>query len=199
MNQKIGKDEIKNYLKTEVEIMKNKETETGPELHMENIKYQNSFSDFDKFFPFHVFLKTGEKVPRMDIEFLCTYRYLYFLRYEFVNVLNKKYTKYLNAADIQKLKDIEFKYSMLNFTFYFSAVYLLFKRPIKFAKLLNFYLGGYLIFASKYYSIYIVRNDFKEIKNKIKMHKNININDNDVYDYTLIPDWRTYLYFYRIL
>ena len=136
MNQRIGKDEIKNYLKSEVEIIKNKQS--GPELHMENIKYQNSFSSYDKIFPFHVFLKTGEKVPRMDIEFLCTYRYLYFLRYEFINVLNKKYLKYLNNSEINKLKEIEFKYSTLNFAFYSLSFYLIFKRPIKFAKILTF-------------------------------------------------------------
>ena len=101
--------------------------------------------------------------------------------------------------EINILKWIEFKYYTLNLAFYSVSFYLLFKRPIKFTKLLNFYFGAYILFASKYYSIYIVRNELIEIKQKIKMHKNLNINEMDVYDYTLIPDWRTYLYYYNIL
>ena len=196
-NNRIDKEDIVSYLKTQVQSAKNQED--GPKLNLENIKFHNSYSLFDKVFPFHIFWKTGEKIPRMDIDFLCTYRYLSHLRYEFVNLLNKKYMPLLNSTEILKIKSAEEKYAFFNFLFYSISAFLILKRPIRIAKFLNFYIAGYLIFASKYYSIYLVSKDLFDIKQRIKMQKPFKMSENDVYDYTLIPDWRTYLYFYKIL
>jgi hypothetical protein len=194
---KIDKQNIKNYLKQQVESSRNQED--GPKLHLENIKFYNTYSIYDKIFPFHVLFKTGEKIPRMDIEFLCTYRYLSYLRYEFVNLLNKKYQKYLTEQEKYKLIKIEEKYSMYNAILYFTSLILLFKRPIRFFKILNIYLAGYLMFAAKFYSIYLVRHELYPIKQNLISQKPLKIDENDVYDYTIIPDWKTYLYFYKIL
>jgi hypothetical protein len=197
ITEKIDKQNIKSYLKQQVESTKNQED--GPKLHLENIKFYNTYSLYDKIFPFHVLLKTGEKIPRMNIEFLCTYRYLNYLRYEFVNLLNKKYQNYLTEQEKYKLSRLEEKYSLYNAIFYTTSLFLLFKRPIRFFKILNFYFAAYLMFATKYYSMYLIRNELYPIKQKVISQKPLKIDENDVYDYTAIPDWRTYLYFYKIL
>jgi hypothetical protein len=116
-----------------------------------------------------------------------------------VNLLNKKHQKYLTEQEKYKLSKSEEKYSLYNGLFYFTSLFLLFKRPIKFAKFLNFYLAAYLLFASKYYSIYLIKNEIIPIKQKVSIYKTLKIDEQDVYDYTVIPDWRTYLYFYKIL
>jgi hypothetical protein len=196
MEERVNKDDIMKYLKNNIE--EQTQNHIKSKIDLEKVKQYNTFILLDKIFPLHILFKTKDTIPYLNIDFLSTYRYMHYLRINFVNLLNAKFNRKLNNEEIIRLKKAERKYYYYNFGFYFTSLIFLLRRPIKVLKILNIYIALYLIVISKYYSIFMIRNSFIDLRNKLTFDKNL-MNEIDVYDYTLIPDWRTYLYYYKIL
>lgn len=195
MSRDIDKNDVLQYLKASVEEAKNKKDK---KLNIEKVKYYNTFTIYDKLFPFHNFFDSKDPIPYMNVNFLSTFSYMKYLRETFVNLLNSKFSKFLTEEEKQTLKKTEYKYFILNCSFYSVGMIFLLKRPIKFLKFLNFYIGIYLLFVSNSYSIFFLNKEFIELRNRILFNK-VFMPENDVYDETMIPDWRCYLYYYKIL
>ncbi len=185
----IDKTSIEKYLKEGV-TQKKIEISDKLQINIDEIDYYNTYSNYDYFFPIHAFLPTNEAIPNLKINYNCTFNYLAKLRYEFVNICNKKYVKQLNNEDIKRLKSLESKHFVYSMLFYTIGSFFIFMKPLPRVKIVNYYIGFYCWFVSKYYSIYFIKNDVLELRDKIiSKGKKLNKSEIEVYDYTLISDW----------
>ena len=200
----MNKKEVEEYLKRQVES--SKEINISNKINSENksnlideVEYMNTLSHLDYIFPIHIFLDTKDPVIEMNTNYPCSFRYLNTRRNEFLHLLNHKYQKYLTDEDREILRKIENKHFIYTFTSYLGALTFLLVKPFKNLRILKYYISAYLFFPAYLYSIYFVRNEIIDLKNKVIFHKQFNIEKNDLLDYTLIPDWRTYFYYYNYL
>lgn len=160
--------------------------------------YLSTFSNYDYLFPLHAIIKTKE-VMDTDLNTYYYYSFRYFLsrRYIFLNLMNKKYENLITNEQKRELNNAEETYFYLNCFFYsLSFVFLKFK-PIKAIKLLNYYLFLYFFFNSRQLSFYFIHEKVVKIKNTID--KPLKVKIIDILDYTRIPDFRTYIYYYNFL
>jgi hypothetical protein len=193
----IDQKEIQNYLKSEItqQIEKNKS-----EISLKEFKFTNTYDYYDYLFPFHIFMSSGDKIQDSEFEYNLTYRYLAKLRYEMVHLLNNKYQKFMNNNDREEIKKLENRHFIVSSAFYLSSFSLMYFKPIKRPKILNYYFGAYLFLVGYLNSILVIKNDLINLRNKIRIKsKPFNKNEKYIYDYTVIPDWRTYLYYYKYL
>ena len=193
MNQKIQKKES-----IFVKIL-----EKDDELKI--IEEFNKFSFVDYIFPLHTILSTNEKIEELtfsdkSINYYSTYQFYFRKRRQMLHCFNKKFDKYLNDVDRRNIRRIESIYSVNYLCCYILAFYFLFKRPIKF-RALNYYLFFYICFVGKVTGYFLTRNSLEEIKFKINVvnKKPFTMKMDDLFDNTIIPDWRCYLYYYGFL
>lgn len=113
-------------------------------------------------------------------------------------MLNKKYIKFFNKQDITELQQLELIYSTSTLGSMALGTFLMFKRNFNF-RLLRIYLGIHLIISSRVIGMYLIKNRMEKIKAKIPKEKTFKMMMCDLFDETLIPDWKTYLYYFKIL
>lgn len=113
--------------------------------------------------------------------------------------MNKKYRKYLTEDDIKKLKEAEKKYFQYNVFFWTNSALFLLVRPLKRFKIFNFYLSLIFLIASKNNSIFLLKDDILSIRRKVSQETLLKVRHHDLFDDTLIPDWRCYLYYYKLI
>ena len=201
------KEEIEDYLKSQVQEAKQKSnteniqsrTSKNPNSIINEAEFTNAYSVLDYIFPIHTFFETKEAIPDLATNYLCTFRYLFAKRNEFLHLLNQKYQKYLTDDDRETLKSIEYKHFIYTLSSYLGSLIFLFAKSFKFLKIFRFYMASYLFFPANVYSIYFLRNEFLPLRDKVVLHKPFNKEINDILDYTLIPDWRTYMYYFNFL
>lgn len=193
--------QMEHYIKNE--LYKYEEKTKQAFTSLEEIKYINTYTYMDYVFPFHMLLKTNEKAKGYNVNYSSTNRYYLKSRYDFMNLLNKKFDKCLTNNEKTELKQIEEKYFYLNCLFYGLATVFLILRPIKSGekkfKLLNLYIGATFFFSSINFSMYFVKNQVLPIKKRVENNRQLSVKMQDLFDYTNIPDWRTYLYYYGYL
>ncbi len=194
------KEEIEEYLKSQVQEAKEKaKIVLNTKIILDQVEFLNTYTFLDYIFPIHTFFDTKDQVPELGTNYPCTFRYLNMKRIEFLHLLNHKYQKYLSDSDREILKSIEYKHFIYSFSSYIASFIVLFAKPFQKLKLLRFYAFSLLFFPAPWYSIFLISRDFIPLKQKVMIHKPFNIGFNDLFDYTLIPDWRTYLYYYNYL
>jgi hypothetical protein len=201
------KEEIEEYLKSQVQEAKEKSnpnsfdanTSKKPTKIINEAEFMNTYTILDYIFPIHTFLDTKEALRELGTNYPCTFRYLYTKRYEFLHLLNQKYQKYLTDSERELLKSLEYKHFIYTFSSYLGSLIFLFAKPFKKLKIFRYYIAAYLFFPANTYSIFFLRKEFLPLKDKLIFEKPFNIEINDILDYTFIPDWRTYLYYYNYL
>jgi hypothetical protein len=207
--------EIENYLKNEVEQAKLKlatDKQNKPlnnNISIEAIKQINSYSYYDYISPFHLILNTRDKLPIGDgsLNYLSNFNYYSLLRYQFCHLLNKKYQKYLTLTEKKEILSIEKTYFTYNMIFYSASLIFLLFRPIRsqhnqFLYLINFYLSAYIFYSANALSMALIKNKLIPIRdriNKLDDGKKFTKDEMDLLDETIIPDWKAYLYFYKLL
>lgn len=205
--KEIKDKDIENYLFKEVNQAKIVKCTTNNNRQyippVEVIKYLNTYDVLDYIFPFHTFIDTKDKISLSDVNFMSNYKYYATLKYDFCHILRKKNFNKLSQQDKQWVLTIEKKYSMLNFLFYTLSGYLILLRPIQsykfpIVKLLNIYLSAYLFSSANLWSVLILRNEINKVR-RTKLKTNFITKNRDVFDDTVLPDWKAYLYFYNIL
>jgi hypothetical protein len=202
--KKIHQADIEKYIKLEIDNEKlygSKQDEQKIKDDIERIRFMNRYEIFDIIFPFHILFRTKEPIPinNNEINYNSNYKYYMKKRYEFVNLLNKKTNRHFNDDTIQELILMEKKYFFFNCLFQVMAFSFLWYRPFKKLKILNYYFFSYFFFSSKILSMSCINKDILRIKAKIPQDISLNKRLIDVYDYTLIPDWRCYLYYYEYI
>ena len=163
----------------------------------------------DYVFPFNSLFKTKEKISYLNLEYLSTWNYWTKRKYEFICLMNKKYEKYLTPEEINKLSYLEQKYFYSNCFYYGLSLILIFKKPYlkhinnqgikKMTSFFLTYLGFYFFLCSNILSYMMIHNNILPLNIKVKKNKKLFQNFEKVFDHTRIPDWRTYLYCFKIL
>ena len=106
--------------------------------------------------------------------------------------------QYYNKDDILELEKLESIYSTTSLLCYALSAGLIFKRNVDF-RMLYIYFGAHLFVTSNIIGMYLVKDKYKAIRRKIPENKKFKSKLCDLFDETLIPDWKTYLYYFNIL
>jgi hypothetical protein len=165
----------------------------------EELNFLTRLNPIDYLFALNLlFLRTHEKIPEIGMDYNPTFVYYRRRRYDFLNLLNKKYEKYLTDNDKRKLKKLEEKYFYLNCGFYSIAFLIAYFKLFR-SRIVNYYFALYVFYSAPVWALHFIKDDFLPIKNKVEENKSLNKRVIDILDETMIPDWRTYLYWYRLL
>jgi hypothetical protein len=175
-----------------------KTTSSPKHIDQEELDFLTKLSLFDYIFPLNLlFLRTHEKIEEIEMDYNPTFLFYIRRRYDFLNLLNKKYENFLTKSDKQTLVKLEEKYFLLNCGFYSLAFLIAKLKP--FNRFVSYYFAFYVFYTSPVWAIHLIKEDFLPIKHKVEKYKSLNKRMIDIYDETMIPDWRTYLYFFKLL
>ena len=114
-------------------------------------------------------------------------------------LLNKKYSKYLNENEQKRLMQLEGNYFYLNCFFFSSSALMLIFRPFNRYKIINIYLAFVLLMGNRYNSLFLFKDEVIEYREKVNKEVKFKRKYYDLFDETLITDWRCYLYYYKLL
>ena len=114
-------------------------------------------------------------------------------------LLNKKYSKYLNETEQKRLLKLEKYYFNLNCIFWGSSAFMIISKPFQKFKFINFYLAFVLLMSSRYNSMFLIKEDIIEFREKLNNEVEFKKRYYDLFDDTLIPDWRCYMYYYKMI
>lgn len=180
-----------------------KETESKETIYLTDILFP-----FHMIFPLYsyTFSSDNEEKPLSARLFSIKHHYLK-SRHDLLRLLNRNHSKFLEENDRKRLVFIEKKYFFSCLFTYGLAFYTAYTSRIQLnrSSMMRIYLILSLISMSKCLGILYIKKEIDYIKYKFNV-KSIQIlseiekiNDYDLLDETLVPDYRCYLYYLNLI
>ena len=188
------------YFNKDLTVVKNS-------LSIEELAKINEFNHFswkDYFFPLHTIFSVNEKIHQTyEKSYLSNRKFYNYKRYIFLNLLNDEFDSLRDSKIRKDLMKLEELYFNCNIFFLTTALglFILFSRQRRFFTAGYFSIG--IAFNAKNFSMAIINSDLNLIYDKMKNKEGFNqkefINENDLLDFTMIKNWKCYLYWYEYI